>query len=119
MEGPCNGATESKARQEYWGGRTARILRIVEAVARPSIDVRAVGEEENSVHTGCKRYFLQPLTSITRRPKNTYQNLQKNPLVICFSSIYMDQQLVYVRGCKRDPLHPVCKEVFPVGEASR
>jgi hypothetical protein len=22
----------------------------------------------------------------------------------------MDQQLLYVRGCKRDSLHPVCKE---------
>jgi hypothetical protein len=69
--------------------------------------------EENSVHTECKRYFLQPLTSITRRLINTYQNLQKKThLVIYFSSIHMDQQRVYVRGCKRDSLHPVCKELF-------
>jgi hypothetical protein len=70
--------------------------------------------EKNSVHSGCKRYLLQPLTSTTRRPINTDQNLQNNPLVICFSYIYMDQQLVYVRGCKRDSLHPVCKEFFPL-----
>jgi hypothetical protein len=68
--------------------------------------------EQNSVHTGCKRYLLQSLTSTTRRPTNIDQNLQNNPLVICFSSIYMDQQLVYVRGCKIDPLHSVCKEFF-------
>jgi hypothetical protein len=44
MEGPWNGVTESEARREYWGGRAAWILRIAEAVARPSIGVRAVGE---------------------------------------------------------------------------
>jgi hypothetical protein len=43
MEGPWNGATESEARREYWGGRAARILRIAKAVARPSIGVRTVG----------------------------------------------------------------------------
>jgi hypothetical protein len=26
----------------------------------------------------------------------------------------MDQQLVYVRGCKNDSLHPTCKEFFPL-----
>jgi hypothetical protein len=25
----------------------------------------------------------------------------------------MDQQLVYVRGCKNGSLHPTCKEFFP------
>jgi hypothetical protein len=69
--------------------------------------------EKNYVHTGCKHHLLQPLISTTWRPTKIDQSLQNNPLVICFSSIYMDQQLVYVRGCKRDSLPPVCKEFFP------
>jgi hypothetical protein len=36
----------------------------------------------------------------------------KKPFSNFFSSIYMDQPLVYVRGCKRDSLHSVCKEFF-------
>jgi hypothetical protein len=45
-------------------------------------------------------------------PQTQIKIYKKNSLVICFSSIYMDQQLVYVRGCKRYSLHPVCKEFF-------
>jgi hypothetical protein len=42
------------------------------------------------LHIGCKHYLLQPLTSTTWRATKTDQNLQNNPLVFCFSSIYMD-----------------------------
>jgi hypothetical protein len=68
--------------------------------------------KKNSVHTGCKRHHLQPLTYTTWRPAKTDQNLQNNLLVIYFSSICMDQQCEYVRGCKRWVLHLVCKQFF-------
>jgi hypothetical protein len=58
--------------------------------------------------------FYSPPTSTSWRRTKTYQNLQNNPLVICFSFIYMDQQLVYVRDCKKDFLHLVFKEFFPI-----
>jgi hypothetical protein len=57
--------------------------------------------------------FSRP-PSTTQRLTNTDQNLQNNPLIICFSYIYMDQHLNYVRGCKIDSLHPVyVKNFFP------
>jgi hypothetical protein len=47
-------------------------------------------------------------------PQN--QNLQLKPLIICFSSIYMNHQMADVRDCKSDSLHPRYKEFFsPVG----
>jgi hypothetical protein len=36
------------------------------------------------VHTGCKSHLLQPITYTTSRLIKTDQNLQNNPLVICF-----------------------------------
>jgi hypothetical protein len=56
--------------------------------------------------------FYGPSYSSLEGPQTQIKIYKKTSLIICFSSIYMDQQLIYVRGCKRDFLHPVCKELF-------
>jgi hypothetical protein len=65
--------------------------------------------KKNSVHTEYKHDLLRPLTST---PQRQIKILQNNSLVICFSYIYMEQQLVYRRGCKKNSLPPVYKEFF-------
>jgi hypothetical protein len=45
-------------------------------------------------------------------PQTQIKIYKKNTLIIYFSFIYMDQQLLYVRDCKRDSLHSVYKEFF-------